>query len=78
MTDCQLVAGFASADEITQLQGWIAPHLHRFREAVGYGLFGPRCRHLGGVQIEQWLPEVVAYGDARVRSRLRGLPADRS
>lgn len=72
MTDCQLVAGFASADEITQLQGWIAPHLHRFREAVGYGVFGPRCRHLGGVQIEQWLPEVVAYGDARVRSAVEG------
>ena len=67
MTDCEFVAGFASAGEITQLQGWIAPHLHRFREAVGYGIFGPRCRHLGGVQIEQWLPEVVAYGDARVR-----------
>jgi hypothetical protein len=61
------VAGFAAAEEIARLQGWIAPHLHRFREAVGYATFGPRCLHLGGVQIEQWLPEIMAYGDERVR-----------
>jgi hypothetical protein len=67
MTDCQFVAGFASGAEIAQLQDWIAPQLHRFREAVGYGSFGPRCRHLDGVQIEQCLPELVAYGDERVR-----------
>ena len=67
MTDCALVAGFAPAAELAQLDGWIAPHLHRFHEAVGYGSFGLRCRRLDGVQIEQWLPDIVAYGNHRVR-----------
>jgi len=67
MNGCRLAAGFASRAEIARLHGWIAPHLHRFREAVGYATFGPRCLQLGGVQIAQWLPEIMAYGEERVR-----------
>ncbi len=64
---CRHIAGFATGGEVAQLERWIAPHRQRFREAVGFAGLGPKCRQLTGVQLEQWLPEVVAYGEERVR-----------
>lgn len=70
MEPYRLVPGFADPAEVEQLAGAVAREVGRLRQTTGTAGIGPRYWIIGGTEILDHLPELAAFGEARVRPLL--------